>query len=118
MLEAGQSVFDGLKPGTTFEELYLRATAVYTKYGFGDILPGRVGNGVGCSAHEYPSLEKGNTIPLAPGMVLTVEPGLMEKELGGVRHSDTILVTETGYECLTKLDRGILRIDPPVRSGK
>lgn len=104
MLEARQAIFEKMKPGITFEALYLEAAKVFTGYGFGDILPGRVGHGVGCSAHEFPSLTKGNTIPLTKGMVITVEPGLMEKSWGGVRHSDTVLITENGYECLTKLD--------------
>lgn len=116
MLEARQAIFDVMKPGVTFATLYEKAAGVYTAHGFGDILPGRVGHGVGCSAHEFPSLEKGNMIPLAPGMVMTVEPGLMDKEWGGVRHSDTVLITEDGYECLTKLRRDTIRIDPPARA--
>jgi len=106
MLEARKAIFDALKPGVTFGSLYIKATDVFCAYGFGDILPGRVGHGVGCSAHEYPSLNKGNTIQMAPGMVLTVEPGLMNKAWGGVRHSDTVLVTKDGFERLTKLDYG------------
>ncbi len=110
MLEARQAVFDRMKPGITFEALYLSAATVFTNFGFGDCLPGRVGHGVGCSAHEFPSLAKGNTIPLAQGMVVTVEPGLMEKAWGGVRHSDTVLITDTGYECLTKLTKNKITI--------
>jgi Xaa-Pro aminopeptidase len=34
-------------------------------------------------------------------MALTVEPGIYVEGLGGFRHSDTILVTEDGYEMLT-----------------
>lgn len=102
MLKARESIFNILKPGTVFEDLYQAAAQVYTDYGFGDILPGRVGHGIGCSAHEFPSLAKGNKIALQPGMVITVEPGLMEKGWGGVRHSDTVLITEKGYESLTK----------------
>lgn len=116
MLEARQAIFDVMKPGVTFATLYEKAAGVYTAHGFGDILPGRVGHGVGCSAHEFPSLEKGNTIPIAPGMVMTVEPGLMDKAWGGVRHSDTVLITEDGYECLTKLRRDCIRINPPARA--
>lgn len=111
MLEARQSIFDIMKPGITLEALYLEAVRVFTKYGFGDIVPGRVGHGVGCSAHEVPSLAMGTVIPLAAGMVITVEPGLMEKSWGGVRHSDTVLITEAGYECLTKLNNKRIAID-------
>ena len=115
MLEARQAVFELLKPGTTFEELYICAAKIFSAHGFEDILPGRIGHGIGNSAHEFPSLEKGNTIPLAAGMCFTVEPGLMDKEWGGARHSDTVVITETGYDCLTKLRRDTFCIHPPKR---
>lgn len=110
MLEARAGIFQILKPGVRFEELYSAAANVFSAHGFGDILPGRVGHGVGNSAHEFPSLARGNRIALAPGMVVTVEPGLMDKGWGGVRHSDTVLITGSGYEVLTKLDSGLLRL--------
>lgn len=110
MLEARENIFKILRPGTRFEELYEAAAKVYSDRGFSSILPGRVGHGVGCSAHEFPSLAKGNKIPLEPGMVITVEPGLMDKSWGGVRHSDTILITDTGYESLTKYEMGEISI--------
>lgn len=110
MLRARESIFNILRPGTAFEDLYRAAAQVYTDYGFGDILPGRVGHGIGCSAHEFPSLAMGNKIALKPGMVITVEPGLMDKGWGGVRHSDTVLITEEGYESLTKYNMGEISI--------
>lgn len=103
MLAAREAIFAALKPGVSFESLYFKAIEAFTAYGFGDILPGRVGHGVGCSAHEFPSITKGNQMPLAPNMALTVEPGLMDSSWGGARHSDTILVTENGFEFLTVL---------------
>lgn len=110
MLKARENIFAILKPGVIYEELYNAAARVYTDYGFGDILPGRVGHGIGCSAHEFPSLAKGNKLSLMAGMVITVEPGLMDKSWGGVRHSDTVLITEEGYESLTRLDMGEISI--------
>ncbi|MEM1685450.1 MAG: M24 family metallopeptidase [Acidilobaceae archaeon] len=35
------------------------------------------------------------------GMTLTIEPGIYVKGLEGFRYSDTILVTEEGYEKIT-----------------
>jgi Xaa-Pro aminopeptidase len=34
-------------------------------------------------------------------MVFTIEPGVYAPEVGGFRHSDTILVTADGIEILT-----------------
>ena len=33
--------------------------------------------------------------------MFTVESGLYDSEVGGFRHSDTVAVTEDGYEVLT-----------------
>jgi Xaa-Pro aminopeptidase len=40
-------------------------------------------------------------------MVFTVEPGLYSPELGGFRHSDTVLVLEDGSEILTYYPRDL-----------
>ena len=40
-------------------------------------------------------------------MVISVEPALYLPEVGGFRHSDTVLVTDSGYELLTKFPTGI-----------
>jgi Xaa-Pro aminopeptidase len=43
------------------------------------------------------------TVPLEPGMVLTVEPGIYLREEGiGIRIEDDILITDTGCEVLSK----------------
>jgi len=34
-------------------------------------------------------------------MVISIEPGIYIPEIGGIRHSDTILVKKDGYEVLT-----------------
>ena len=90
VLAAREAEFEILKPGTSFSELYHVATNEFKKSGFSDILPGRVGHGVGNSAHEYPSVADDNSLLLKPGMVITIEPGLMDASWGGVRHSDTV----------------------------
>ena len=110
MLRAREQIFGMLRPGAVFEDLYFAAMKVYEDAGFGSILPGRCGHGMGLSSHEFPSVTKGNKATLEPGMVLTVEPGLMSAELGAVRNSDTVLITEQGFDFLTNSRRDTIRI--------
>jgi Xaa-Pro dipeptidase len=35
-------------------------------------------------------------------MLISIEPGLYAQGIGGYRHSDTVLVTQEGYRCLTQ----------------
>lgn len=106
MLRARDNIFKMLRPGAIFEDLYFAAMKEYENAGFSSILPGRCGHGMGLSTHEFPSVTKGNKAALAPGMILTVEPGLMSAQLGAVRNSDTVLITEDGFEFLTNSPRG------------
>ncbi len=52
------------------------------------------GTAPGLRNHEAPFLDVGDPTPLEPGMVFTIEPGLYDPEVGGFRHSDTVVVTE------------------------
>jgi Xaa-Pro aminopeptidase len=60
-----------------------------------------LGHGVGLEVHEAPSLGQPGHDPLVAGDVVAVEPGLWERELGGVRFEDLLLVTDDGCETLT-----------------
>jgi Xaa-Pro aminopeptidase len=62
------------------------------------------GHGVGLEIHESPSLSPGPG-RLKAGNVVTVEPGLYYRKLGGVRIEDTVLVTRTGFKHLAKVPR-------------
>jgi len=59
-----------------------------------------LGHGVGLAVHEQPSLSpSGGT--LVAGNVITVEPGLYYRGVGGVRLEDIGMVTKTGFDCFT-----------------
>lgn len=66
-------------------------------------MPHALGHGIGLEAHEYPTVRIRATsdVVFKPGMVVTIEPGLYDTEIGGCRLENDILITETGHEVLT-----------------
>ena len=110
VLEARNCVFKILKPGIRLNDIYKKVERVFIKNGYGSYLPGRVGHGIGLSAHGFPSISKENENILKENMILTIEPGIMIENIGGVRHSDTVLITKNGFELLTKIERNKLKI--------
>src|SRR6266508_4323973 len=55
--------------------------------------------------HGAPFLDRGDDAVLEPGMVFTVEPGVYIKDLGGFRHSDTVVITADGRRVMTDYPR-------------
>ena len=51
---------------------------------------------------------------LEPGMVITIEPGLYEMGVLGVRIEDDVLITTDGAECLTSFPRELQVIGNPA----
>ena len=99
-----------MQPGTTVRDLYLGAKQEYIRLGYEKNVPGRIGHGMGLGAHEAPSLEAATDTVLAPNMIITFEPNLRLPEWGGLQHSDTVLITETGHEFLTTTERGFIQV--------
>lgn len=73
--------------------------------GFGERFVHGTGHGVGLDIHEAPWVNARATATLAPGNIVTVEPGIYVPELGGVRIEDTLLVTASGYRVLTQFPK-------------
>lgn len=101
-----------IKPGVLAEDLEKIADDIAVaagfkgKFAFGYGGAGTyLGHGIGLGVDEPPAICKGEKTFLRPGMVLTIEPGLYRTPAGGARIEDEVLVTESGVEVITKLER-------------
>jgi len=70
------------------------------KKGFGAYILHSLGHGLGLKIHEAPKLSEKNNALLKKGMVVTIEPGLYMRDVGGVRIEDAALITEKGARAL------------------
>jgi Xaa-Pro aminopeptidase len=102
VLRAQAAAEDGLQPGMTCHEADAMARKVIAGAGYGENFGHGLGHGVGLAIHEEPALRTGNQAQIAPGQVITIEPGIYLPDWGGVRIEDVVLVTDHGAEVLTK----------------
>jgi Xaa-Pro aminopeptidase len=106
VLEAQQAAIKFLRPGVTTTQADRVARDVIDGAGFGKYFGHGLGHGIGRDIHELPTLRKtGGEEELRPGMIVTVEPGIYLPGEGGVRIEDDVLITHSGCEVLSSLDK-------------
>lgn len=108
MLTVQQTVFDALRPGARWEDVYQRALAQVVELGYADTFMGVgseqvsfVGHGVGLELDEPPFLAPRMPYPLAEGMTLAIEPKVALPGIGVVGIEDTVVVRDGAPERLT-----------------
>jgi Xaa-Pro dipeptidase len=92
------------RPGAECQAVDAAARKVIVDAGFGPdykYFTHRVGHGMGMDGHEWPYLVRGNTLPLAPGMTFSDEPGIYLPGEFGIRLEDDMVITEGGAELFT-----------------
>jgi Xaa-Pro aminopeptidase len=104
-LRAQLAALAAIKAGPTGEEIDTIARDVIIEAGFGEAFGHALGHGVGLEVHESPRLSQKSEDVLAPGEVVTVEPGIYLAGELGVRIEDFVVVEEDGYENLSSLPK-------------
>lgn len=107
MIALQEIAFENILPGRPCSSVDRAVRAYYENNSLMQYWKHHTGHAIGLRYHEGPFLDIGDQTMIRPGMVFTVEPGLYHPELGGFRHSDTVVVTDTGIEILTYYPRDL-----------
>ncbi len=112
VLRAQRAGLGAVEPGPTGREVDAVARAVIEEAGYGECFGHGLGHGVGLEIHEGPRLSRrGADMTLAPGHVVTVEPGVYLPGRFGVRIEDLVVVTEDGVEVLSQFTKELVIAD-------
>ena len=102
-MQARRMGFEKLRQGGPMAWLDAACNAVLCEACCGDALLHRTGLGLGVACDGGPFHAEGDPREIRPDMEFTIEPGRYLPWVGGSRHSDTVLVTESGCVGLTPL---------------
>src|SRR5690606_31465429 len=102
VLEAQKAALAALAPGKKGSEIDAVARSILESHGLGAAFVHSLGHGTGLEIHEDPRLSQRSDDVLEPGMIVTIEPGVYVPGFTGLRIEDLAVVTETGYEVLSK----------------
>lgn len=110
--EAKDTCVEALHAGALGKEMYDLCCDVLEKAGYDTLRGGKkatkgfvhsLGHGVGLEIHENPTMSEYNSEPLNEHSVVSVEPGLYDPKIGGVRIEDIVEITKKGCNNLTNM---------------
>ena len=107
--QAHDEAIDTISEAQYLYEVAEKAFEIIEKQGF--TMPHGLGHGIGLTVHDSPGLRKKPTheallktwvpSPIEEGMIFTIEPGIYEKDVGGFRLENDVLITKNGAQVLT-----------------
>jgi Xaa-Pro aminopeptidase len=109
VLRAHEAALSCIKAGANGHDAHAAVEEVFAEAGFagegsGPRYTHGTGHGVGLDIHEAPGLGM-TDVELLENDVVTVEPGLYDPAVGGIRIEDLVVVTKDGYRNLTQFPK-------------
>jgi Xaa-Pro aminopeptidase len=110
-LDAQLAALDGLRAGVGGREAdaiardRIEATRFAGAFGHG------LGHGIGLEVHEAPALRPESQDTLAPGSVVTIEPGIYLPGEGGIRIEDLVVIGDDGIEIVTDFPKQLTLVE-------
>jgi Xaa-Pro aminopeptidase len=101
---------EAMRAGVTGADADGAARSVIEDAGLGERFGHGLGHGVGLNVHEAPSARPESEDVLAPGNVVTCEPGIYLPGHGGIRIEDIVLVTEGDPEVLGSYTKDLVTV--------
>jgi Xaa-Pro aminopeptidase len=102
---ASETTAKAVRPGMMWEEVDRVAESFLVDRGYKGNMLHRTGHSIGLEVHEMPTISLGDKTVIEPGMVVAIEPGIYDFEIGGFRMEDICVVTEKGVEYLSNCRR-------------
>src|SRR5205807_5437022 len=123
VMRAQDAGIRALRPGVTGREVHELVEDIIWEAGYDTLRPGQkrnpadqtprgfihgTGHGVGLEIHELPNINRQGIKPLIAGDVVTIEPGIYDPKIGGVRLEDMLVITADGARDLTQAPRELV----------
>lgn len=100
LVEIHKETIGSVRPGVSAEDLYFICKEGFEKRQLPFHMP-HIGHSFGVELHESPMLRPGERTELVPGMVINIEPVLIDEGRTLYHVEDLFVVTDDGYRLLT-----------------
>jgi len=102
---ANEAMIAAIRPGVPCSEIYRVGRAVLEERGWGGAIGSlSMGHGIGLNVHEMPDINLYNDEPLEEGMVIAVEPWMLDRSptVGLFNREDMVVVRRSGAQVLSE----------------
>ena len=101
LVEVHKETIGAARPGVTAEDLFFICKDAFEERQLPFHMP-HIGHSFGVELHEYPMLRPGDKTPIEAGMVINIEPVMVDRERKSLYHvEDLFVVTDDGFRLLT-----------------